>query len=298
VAIGDNRYGEPMSNIIKSTRRQIEILSLVAENHGKLSPVDLEDRFKIGKATLERDLQQLRAWGVDIHSVKGRLRLSGSISEDKLVELLSLYIAYSSSESVFQKSLRLLCKQLGEKALSTFVLINRGINESRVLKVTHFNLQRNTREQRTIHPYGITLLGKRWLLLGYVEEHRGLRHYLIENISALAVLDRTFKPDKDFDIAKYYENVWGRWHHEKTYNVKIWFDPSVAHVILNRLWHTNQKVRKQNDGSVIFEAKVTGLQEITNWVLPWGKLARVREPRELKEKVCKLAQETLSSYVF
>lgn len=285
-----------MPNILQTTKRQIEILSLIQQEPSKLSIPDLEDHFSVSKATVERDVQQLRSWGITVHSVKGKLRIEKTISQRKYVELLSMYIAFSSSQSVLQKSLSLICQQMKDRALTTFVTINKAVEGSKVLKFAHYNLQRDKTEERTMNPYGITLLGKRWLLLGYVHEHKQLRHYLVENMSNLRVLDKTFKPDKDFDIAKYYENVWGRWHHEKTYKVKIWFDPSVAHIILNRLWHTNQKVRKQKDGSVIFEATVTGLHEITNWVLPWGRLAKVVRPEVLAKKVRWLANEILNDY--
>jgi predicted DNA-binding transcriptional regulator YafY len=282
-----------MPNIIQTTKRQIEILSLIQEYPGKYSVIDLEDKLNIGKATVERDLQQLRSWGVAVHSVRGKLQLEQVIPERKFVELLSMYIAFSSSQSIFHKSLVLAFKRLKENTLSTFVKLNRAIENNLALKFTYTNVEANRLEKRSINPYGITLLGKRWLLLGYDDKAKQLRHYLIENISELELTDKKFKPDKDFDIAKYYENVWGRWHHEKMYNVKIWFDPKVTNVILNRYWHTNQKVRKQKDGSVIFEAKVSGLYEITNWILPWGKLARVIGPKELKDRVNKIALEIL-----
>ena len=45
-----------MPNIIQTTKRQIEILSLIQEYPGKYSVIDLEDKLNIGKATVERDL--------------------------------------------------------------------------------------------------------------------------------------------------------------------------------------------------------------------------------------------------
>lgn len=40
------------------------------------------------------------------------------------------------------------------------------------------------------------------------------------------------------------------------------------------------------DGSVIeFQADLSGLEEITRWVLSWGSKARVLGPPELKKRV-------------
>ncbi|MCF7786832.1 MAG: WYL domain-containing protein [Prosthecobacter sp.] len=54
-----------------------------------------------------------------------------------------------------------------------------------------------------------------------------------------------------------------------------------------RLWHSTQAIRKlKNDGSVIeFQAHLSGLEEITRWVLSWGSKAKVLGPPELKQRV-------------
>ncbi len=282
-----------MPNIIQTTKRQIEMLSLIQDHPREYSIFDLEVMFNTSKATIERDLLQLRSWGLAVHSERGKLKLENKITEHKLIELLSMYIAFSSSQSIFHKSLGLLCKSRKEDIISIFVTINRAIDKNLSLKFNYYNVQANKFEKRSINPYGITLLGKRWIILGYDEKAEQLRHYLIENVNELELTNKKFKPDKDFDISKYYENVWGRWHDEKTYNVKIWFDPSIANVIINRYWHMNQKIKKQKDGSVIFQAKVSGLYEITNWILPWGRLARVIEPKKLNENIQKIARDIL-----
>ncbi len=283
-----------MANIIKTTKRQIEILTLVLQNPNMYNIMDIEGLFSIKRATVERDMLQIRSWGIDLHSIRGNFCVVTPVTPQKYVELLSMYIAFSSSQSVFHKSLALIHKSLKDKSLSTFIIINKAIDESIVMQFTYYNLQSNKKEQRTINPYGLTLIGKRWLLLGYVNEYKQIRHYLVENISDPVLLNKHFRLDRKFDLAKYYENTWGRWHSEKTQNVKIWFDKSVAHIVENRYWHVNQKVKKQKDGSVIFEANVSGLNEITNWILPWGKLAKVIEPEELSKRVKKIAEEILT----
>ncbi len=285
-----------MSNIIQTTKRQVEILSLIEKNAAKYSVGDMEDMFNVGKATIERDLQQIRSWGIALHSVKGELRLVKKLSEKQRVEILSLYVTFSHSQSVLHKSLTLVARHLKEGTMATFISINEAIEQRRVLKFTYLNFETNTKEERTVNPYGITLLDGRWLVVGYAEERKQLRHFLVENMSDVIILEKRFKSDKNFELAKYYKNVWGRWHDDKSYNVKIWFDKSVSHIIAGRQWHTNQKVKKQKDGSVIFEAKVSGLYEIKNWILPWGKLARVLGPIELKLSVIKISNEIIEQY--
>jgi len=58
-------------------------------------------------------------------------------------------------------------------------------------------------------------------------------------------------------------------------------------VVSELLWHCSQAIRKlEPDGSVIeFQATLSGLKEITRWVLSWGSKARVLGPPELKKRV-------------
>ena len=45
----------------------------------------------------------------------------------------------------------------------------------------------------------------------------------------------------------------------------------------------NQKLVSRPDASVVVEAQVAGLIEVTRWVLAWGGAAEALEPRELRE---------------
>jgi len=67
----------------------------------------------------------------------------------------------------------------------------------------------------------------------------------------------------------------------------IRFEGYAARVVAERLWHSTQAIRKlKPDGSVIeFQADLSGLEEITRWVLSWGSKAKVLGPPELKKRV-------------
>lgn len=285
-----------MPTIIQTTKRQVEILSSILSKPGEYSPVDLELQFNVSKATMERDLQQLRSWGIDVHSIRGKLHIDKPIPVKRSVELLSLYVSLSASESPYHKSLTLLYTQLKEEAFNIFVTLSRAIERSKAVRFTYVNPETSKEQLRKIYPYGISLLGKRWVLAGYLPDRKEMRHFSMENISAPTMLNETFKPKGDFSLAKFYEDVWGRWKDEKEYAVKIWFDPTLQHLMTTKVWHTHQKIRKQKDGSIIFEARVSGLYEIMNWVLPWGKYARVLEPAALVDMIKKHIEEMTSVY--
>jgi hypothetical protein len=74
---------------------------------------------------------------------------------------------------------------------------------------------------------------------------------------------------------------------KRTHEVHIHFEGHATRVVGERLWHATQAIRKLNpDGSVFeFQADLSGLEEITRWVLSWGSKARVLGPPELVKRV-------------
>ncbi len=60
---------------------------------------------------------------------------------------------------------------------------------------------------------------------------------------------------------------------------------------------SSQEIRKlKPDGSVIeFQVKLSGLEEITRWVLSWGSKAQVLGPPELLKRVREELQGIIAS---
>ena len=56
------------------------------------------------------------------------------------------------------------------------------------------------------------------------------------------------------------------------------------------------RVAKQADGSVLFRATVSGLEEVRFWVLQWGPGAKVRRPPELIDEIRRMAQAVNDCY--
>ena len=82
--------------------------------------------------------------------------------------------------------------------------------------------------------------------------------------------------------------VWSYAADEKRkHEVHIRFEGYAARVVGERMWHSTQAIRSlKSDGSVIeFQADLSGLEEITRWVLSWGSKAKVLGPPELKRRV-------------
>lgn len=66
---------------------------------------------------------------------------------------------------------------------------------------------------------------------------------------------------------------------------RIWFAPHQARYIKARQWAKRQNFTEQEDGSIILDMETSGLWEVKQWVLSFGKAARVLAPEALKNEI-------------
>jgi predicted DNA-binding transcriptional regulator YafY len=105
------------------------------------------------------------------------------------------------------------------------------------------------------------------------------------------MLKTKFVRDPRFNARDHLGGGFGVWSYageeKRTHEVHIRFEGYAARVVGERLWHSTQAILKlKPDSSVIeFQADLSGLEEITRWVLSWGSKAKVLGPPELVKRV-------------
>ena len=112
-------------------------------------------------------------------------------------------------------------------------------------------------------------------------------------IKELKISDKCFIRDKEFNLSEHFGRAWSMIPEGRLYNVKVRFLPEVAHSVAEVQWHSTQTVSFEEDGSVIIEFRVDGLDEIIWWILSYGDRAQVLAPRVLRQKVIEIAQHTV-----
>ena len=69
--------------------------------------------------------------------------------------------------------------------------------------------------------------------------------------------------------------------------VAIEFSKERAAYARGRVWHRTQEIEERGDGTVRLAFTCKNLVPVVSWVLEWGPHARVIEPPELRDQVCK-----------
>lgn len=263
--------------------RQIEILSLVEKNPGSYSIADLCEIFGVEVATLNRDLNELRGMGYDIHSSKKQLTLLASLTEDDYRELLSVYLTSVSGIISFPKNVSLTAKQLQDRTLEVFAALVHAIEQRERIVISYVRLHDQTASKYKVEPYDIIPANRDWRLI--VRSGKIFKQFIIGNIKEVVSTGENFERIGDFSTNDYYAGSFGFFSGGTIFEAELEFDGSVAALVRNRIWTEGQEIIESEDGIVVLRMKVNSIEEVGNWVLSWGSNVFVRKPAELREHV-------------
>jgi proteasome accessory factor B len=147
----------------------------------------------------------------------------------------------------------------------------------------------------TIDPYWLVFHERAWYLVGRSHEHQEIRTYKLGRFAELTTTSERFKaPTTTLD--DYLGNAWRFIPEGREYDVELKFLPLVAANVAEVHWHKTQKVTWQDDGSVLFNVHVDGLNEIAWWILGYGDQVEVLAPKALRDKVRDTARRMAAMY--
>lgn len=87
--------------------------------------------------------------------------------------------------------------------------IMEAMTEGKVLEITYKKYTSTSAENLTIHPYAIKESAKRWYLIAYCAERKGLRVYSLDRVQNLKIIDADFTIPKDFDVDELFATSFG-----------------------------------------------------------------------------------------
>ena len=316
--------------------RQWRILqSLIASHRGK-SAADLAQELEYHWRTVYRDLEALQLAGFPIYTDRVEGKNLWSVLDSarhnipiplNLTELMALYFSrgmmtvlkdtvfYESLESFFKKikatlpaeTIQYLEKieesfEVGSKPYKQYDQLRETINRisdatinRRIIEIDYFTMSRKEKTRRKVAPYKIWLFDGAFYLVGNCGLREDIRIFALDRIKSLELLDETFEMPEDFKVEDFMRTSFGVFH-GKPQKVRIRFAADVAGYISEKIWHDTQKIVPQNDGSLIFEARVAGTDEIKFWLMTWGSKAQVLSPAALRDEIISEAEAMLQNY--
>jgi predicted DNA-binding transcriptional regulator YafY len=154
------------------------------------------------------------------------------------------------------------------------------------LTLTYAGARDAVPRERLVEPYGL-LLGTRRYLVGREAGGDGrMRHYRLDRIGAARLEPGAFPRDPDFDLAGHAARAFGSFHAEAEYGEVVWrFAPRAAEVAREFLFHPDQEMTEEPDGSLTLRFRASGHLEMAWHLYQWGDAVEVLAPEALRRMV-------------
>ena len=112
------------------------------------------------------------------------------------------------------------------------------------------------------------------------------RHFRLDRIRKAQLLPSSFKRDSDFDLRAHAARAFGSFHSEAELAPVEWrFSPAAAPVARDFLFHPDQEVTTEADGSLTVRFTAGGWLEMAWHLYQWGDTVEVISPPELRAMV-------------
>jgi len=150
------------------------------------------------------------------------------------------------------------------------------------------SLDQTATTYRDADPYALMHIAQAWYLVAYCHLRKDIRHFRLDRIDAMRVLDQTFVRADDFAMPPH--TLEGR-----EITVKVLVSHEDARWTQEEPSFYQTKAEEYPEGLVL-TFRVRHENEILQWVMSWGSKVRVLEPETLKRKIADEAAAILRQY--
>jgi len=176
-------------------------------------------------------------------------------------------------------------------------LVIEAIGKRRALRMEYSSLTEWERITTVIRPYQLVLSEHSWYVLAHSSMHKEVRTFNVARIESLALLAERYSIPKSFSIERHFGNAWTMIpDHGQDSRVAVRFSSMVAKNVEQVNWHPTQRTKLLPDGTLIFEATVSGLSEVVWWIIGYGDQAEALHPLKLRKMVAQRARNMAAKY--
>ncbi len=165
---------------------------------------------------------------------------------------------------------------------TVFSAVNKGLT----LTFDYKPLQKTTYMERKFNPYHIICQRGNWYAIGFCHLKNEVRIFSFSRMKNVQLTKEHFKVPETFNAKDYIDKTMGVWLSAKTkHKVRLLFSSEIGTFAAEHVWHENQTVKQNADGSVEVSFETTQLPEVKRMVLGQGRTVKVLEPEELVEQI-------------
>ncbi len=165
------------------------------------------------------------------------------------------------------------------------------------VRLTYDSVAEGEQIQTKLSPYRMLFSRRSWYVIGRSSLHRGLRTFNVARVHGVEPLEDSFHLPRGFSIERYLRNAWHLIPEAgPDREVRLRFAPLVARNVNEVTWHKTQRTQLNADGSLDFTVQVSGLWEISWWIMGYADQVEVLSPPELREMIKGRAENMAKRY--
>ena len=171
-------------------------------------------------------------------------------------------------------------------------LLREAITTTRVVEFRYLAQSTGRRRRHRVRPCGL-LYGNRIFLVAPTERHSDPRLWRLANMSEAQLAPETFERDPEFNLERYAERSFGTFQEEPV-RVVLRFDADVARDASAFLFHPQQSVEANADGSLTVRFEAGGIDEMCRHLFTWGENVTVEKPVRLRRRLVRMVRPSSS----
>ncbi|HEB91366.1 MAG TPA: WYL domain-containing protein [Deltaproteobacteria bacterium] len=151
------------------------------------------------------------------------------------------------------------------------------------VRLRHRKVSEGRAVWQTVGPLGF-LYGNRHYLVAWSERRNRVVLFRLSGIDRVEVRESGFEAPPGFDLDAFARRSFGVYQ-EEPFDV-IWrFSPAAAAEAREHVFHPDQTLEEEADGSLLVRFRAGGLREMAWHLFTWGEAVEVLEPKELREEL-------------
>lgn len=288
---------------------------LTLQHKRRVRAKDLARQFEISKRTIYRDMSALNQMGIPIAALPGEgfelvegyyipplmfneneavalllgLRLlaqqtAGSMTPNAESALAKINVALPEQVRIKAKALTDVIGFMTPKEKFNLddpqlILIQKAIQEKRVLHLHYHGYHKEKASQRDIEPHQLFYAEGVWYLEAYCRKSKGIRDFRLSRIDKLTSLNKFFNKKRT-----------GKTSLQSFIEIKIRFENNIVRWVREKQHYGFQNEQETARGWVMTYS-VNHESEIIPWVLSWGGSAEVLLPKELRKTLLEMVKK-------
>jgi predicted DNA-binding transcriptional regulator YafY len=172
-----------------------------------------------------------------------------------------------------------------------------AVSKRRSVRMLYRSVNENADIRTKLNPYQLFFSRRSWYVAGRSSLHRATRTFNLGRIAQIELLDDRYQIPRGFSIERFLRNAWHLIPEPgPDWDITVRFGKMVAQNVAEVTWHKTQQLTFNKDGTLDFRVTVSGLNEISWWILGYGDQAEVLNPPELRQLIAGRVEKMRAMY--